>query len=893
MPVGIPEASIDFTQDAPDRPVDWSSEVAGYYYINTQTGSTAQTYGTPTAPRKYWPANIKPGSYIEIAGAFSNGFSSGGRMFTINGTDDTWVANTSGPVWITGAKNAEGYIEKIGFQITGSNVYISDLNFKNGGALQISSATVGYPAKNIVVRNVDIVGGMAIEGNSPTSGSDNIIVYNSTFHDAGDINAVGDEDAHLMTVGAGCSNIWLLNNTAHTASGAGLQVLGGPTRGNTHNVYAAGNEIYNVRQAGMWVKYGSNVVFSSNYIHDIISTPWSVSKGMGAQYEPDELWMINNHVHGAEYGVRVPSTNGTAWRQKVYVIGNVIHDIRPVQSDTFPGPIESTSSWQSAAIHVNGAHDHYIYNNLVFDAPNGIDSSSAGITRIRNNIVLDVTKAHVNEPTGYHILAEIQDLNEEVFIDNNYIGSGMYAQVRHGIYQTSAALNAVSGASDNIEGTNIITVANIDAIMNAQTIDSQGFTALEDAGINVDNILVTAFRSNFTDTVGIDRDIFGVQRKLGSMDIGPFVINGLPPTAAELAAAELAAAEAAAAELAAAEAAAAELAAAEAAAAELAAAEAAAAELAAAEAAAAEAAAAEAAAAELAAAEAAAAELAAAEAAAAEAAAAEAAAAEAAAAEAAAAELAAAEAAAAELAAAAAELAAAEAAAAELAAAEAAAAELAAAEAAAAELAAAEAAAAELAAAELAAAELAAAEAAAAELAAAEAAAAELAAAELAAAEAAAAELAAAELAAAELAAAELAAAELAAAELAAAELAAAEAAAAELAAAEAAAAELAAAEAAAAELAAAEAAAAELAAAEAAAAELAAAELAAAELAAAEAAAAELAVAEAAEAAAAEAAAAEAAAIIPEKPANITLTLTSDSYFPTKPGNVNVIQTP
>ena len=74
--------------------------------------------------------------------------------------------------------------------------------------------------------------------------------------------------------------------------------------------------------------------------------------------------------------------------------------------------IHGASSWQPAGILLNGSHDHYIYNNLIFDAPNGIDSSGGGITRIRNNIILDVTESQNKGQNGYHILAEIPHLDD-------------------------------------------------------------------------------------------------------------------------------------------------------------------------------------------------------------------------------------------------------------------------------------------------------------------------------------------------------------------------------------------------------------------------------------------------------------------------------------------------
>jgi len=533
MPVGIPDTTLDFQQEMPVRPSDWSVEVPGYYYIDYQNGSKNQAYGTPTAPRKMIPSPAPAGSYIEIAGEYTQGFSrTTNRMYTFNGTDDAWNAGVAGPVWITGAKDTDGAISLVGFQMQGSNIFISDLDFINGAKIQVSSSSKGYKAENVVIRNVDITGGgLSVVGDA-TAPVNNIIIYNSKFHDFGDIYSETDEDAHLVSIGAYISNLWVLDNLLHTASGAGVQVLGASERGTTNNIYVGNNEVYDVRQSGLWVKSGTNVVFSSNTIRNVISTPWSPSKGMGAQYLPDELWMINNHVSGVEYGIRIASTTGVSWTQKIYAIGNIIHNVRTLQEGSKVGPISNTSSWQSAAIHIAGSHEQYIYNNLIFDAPNGIDSSSPKKTVIKNNIILDVTAEHVNEPTGYHILAEIQELNEGVFIENNYFGEGMHVQVHKGVtnvlHNNVNILNAEEGASNNIQGTNIITQNNIDAIMDAMSIDGLGFTKLKDAGTNINDILITRFKSQFPDTSGINSDIFSKLRNLGeAIDIGPFEQEGV------------------------------------------------------------------------------------------------------------------------------------------------------------------------------------------------------------------------------------------------------------------------------------------------------------------------------------------------------------------------------
>ena len=526
MPVGVPETSINFEQDMPSRPRDWSQEVPGYYYIDQENGSQSAAYGSERLAKKYLPTPIPAGSYIEISGNYNHAKPSGIYHVLSRGTNDTWVANESGPVWITQAKNAPAAFTAARVLFYGENLFVTDIDFNQGAAIQVGSMTNGYAAENIVVRNVDVTGGgINILGASETSGSKNVIVYNSSFHDAGDINADFDEDAHLINIGSGCSNIWLLNNTGYNASGAGVQVLGDSTT--THNIYVGGNEFYNIRQSGLWVKHGKDVVFSSNYIHDVISTPWSVSKGIGAQYEPNGLWIINNRISGAQYGVRIASTKNTAWKQKVYIIGNVIHDINALGEPV--GPISSMSSWQPAAIHLAGAHEHYIYNNLIFNAPNGIDSSTPGIMQIRNNIILDVSESQPEGQHGYHILAEIQDLNDKVFIENNYFGADMRVQVRHDIYDVVDSLNETKGAKYNVAGNNFITADNIDALMSAMTIDGIDYTQLENKGAYVNDILVEKFTSVFG-TTSINTDIFGMPRvQSDAIDIGPFEKSNAKP----------------------------------------------------------------------------------------------------------------------------------------------------------------------------------------------------------------------------------------------------------------------------------------------------------------------------------------------------------------------------
>lgn len=68
-PIGVPTAWIAPDAVSPGRPVDWSSEVPGYYFIDYSAGTnTGRTYGTPTAPRKTIPSTFGPGTYYEVKG---------------------------------------------------------------------------------------------------------------------------------------------------------------------------------------------------------------------------------------------------------------------------------------------------------------------------------------------------------------------------------------------------------------------------------------------------------------------------------------------------------------------------------------------------------------------------------------------------------------------------------------------------------------------------------------------------------------------------------------------------------------------------------------------------------------------------------------------------------
>ena len=521
MPIGIPETDIDFTQNAPERPKDWSEEVPGYYYIDMQNGTTKVTYGSEANPKKDLPRTFPAGSYVEIVGELKI---SDAYVVEVNGTNEAWIANNSGPVWITTSQVDKGTITGGRLILKGSNVFLTNLNFEEKGKPQVGSPTAGYDIENIVIRNNDINGSNIAGTGISINRASNAIIYNNKIHDFGDVNATFDEDAHVINIGKNNTNIWVLGNKQHTASGAGLQVLGDSST--TKNIFVGDNEVYNVRQSGIWLKGGKNVVFSSNYVHDIIHTSWSVSKGMGAQYEPDELWMINNRIEGAEYGIRIASTSSTEHEQNIFIIGNVIHDI---SEKSAVGNVGGANSWQTAAIHLVGGSEIWIYNNLIFDAPNGITSSSQVTpTHIKNNIVFDLTNSQEDGNYGRSIWAEFLSIEDgEIDINNNYFDNHMLIE-RAGKTYTSISEIASLGATNNISETPFASNTELEDIISNKSMSGYDFSEVTDLGSDVSGVTTTLFSATFsTETEGLDTDILDQFRVQGnSIDIGPFETSG-------------------------------------------------------------------------------------------------------------------------------------------------------------------------------------------------------------------------------------------------------------------------------------------------------------------------------------------------------------------------------
>ncbi len=526
MPKGVPNAWIDPDITAPGRPSPWTTEQVGYYYIDWNTGTnTGRTYGTPTAPRKNIPTTIPAGSRVELApGSYGGGIQ---LIVAANGNSLPWEAGVSGPAWLIGAPDlASVFTMKTIMQ--GSYFYISGIKWMKPSShtLLIGSGSVSRPVDHFLLRNCDIDGsgqlgalGMTLEGRADGKVA-NVIIYNNEIHGFGNMAATTDAEADNSAFATGneVSNVWFVKNRCHTCTAGVRAGAAGTINGQAicSRFYLADCEVFNILQHGMTVKFCIDAVISSNYIHDIIDTPWSPSKCIGAQYAPQGLWIIFNRLHGGRYGVFLGSTTTsevTDW--PVYIIGNIITGTRQPS-----GTYTNGGGYGNGAIGIWGSRERYVIGNTLYDNCAGVLTppvAADSLTEIRNNIISNISDDRGTDVTGgFHIVAGGGALDQNIHIDNNlYYDGGTTSRIRwNNNNYTVAELRAATGQGDK-------DIAADPVFVGAESGDfrTKGGSPIINAG---DATLINVLEEKFLSTFGtsIKSDFNGTMRLPGAPDIG-------------------------------------------------------------------------------------------------------------------------------------------------------------------------------------------------------------------------------------------------------------------------------------------------------------------------------------------------------------------------------------
>lgn len=516
-PVGIPEPVFGkfhpIEAVSPAHPSGWpSQEVENYYYIdNTHPNATdsGNPYGTPDKPRESIPEKTySAGSYVEIHGGPYTG---GGQIiFTANGTEDN-------PVWIRGGDpNNKALIrgEMIG---KGQYFVVENLRFDESRKTLKIREHKSNVAHYVSVRNNEFSGPgyddgytavLSASGGSGNRAS-NIVFYKNTVHGFGNTDRNAKEnDYHGIIVHTNVDYVWVLENTIYDNGGDSIQIGTASTADSNRvsHVYVGGNDFSGDRENAVDIKEADNVVISSNIMYDYAESTSSAGEVVIIHNNATNVYVINNRMHTASYGVMTTSAINT------WVIGNTIWNIH-----NDPGTSWDNDSLYSAgaAIHFRGDTTGGAINNTIYDYDTGIQLASGSNYTIANNIFLNRATSN-----GYDLLVNSSSIASSTdFMNNLFYG-------HEPRFMWNGSTVGVSGLKSEGECNGCVTKDPKLAVGGAGV--ASLFTAasdspVKDAGANIASIL-----QDFTNIYGVSitKDLFGNSRFSGAIDIGAFEIGG-------------------------------------------------------------------------------------------------------------------------------------------------------------------------------------------------------------------------------------------------------------------------------------------------------------------------------------------------------------------------------
>ncbi len=239
---------------------------------------------------------------------------------------------------------------------------------------------------------------------------DSVVIFDNNIHDNGDVNADYDQDVHGIAVSDHVTHLWVVDNQISGNSGDGIQINAGTGQGaSTHHLYIARNVSHNNKQSGFWVKEATDVVFSQNESYGHRPSNSSLGQCMGAQYAPDWVWFLFNHVHDCEYGVTQMSDNGESTH--TFVIGNLIENIHHTQ------PSDPTDAWGPSAIMMSGGYERHVVHNTIANVDSGVNiASPVGSLDAADNIITGIT-----EPAASHLLLDFGSLAANTTFHHNLL----------------------------------------------------------------------------------------------------------------------------------------------------------------------------------------------------------------------------------------------------------------------------------------------------------------------------------------------------------------------------------------------------------------------------------------------------------------------------------------
>lgn len=381
-PIGIPNPKVNWetldpieqaTPETAEKCPNWpNSATPGCYFYNPEhpdSTDTSNPFGYPQKPRKTMAqGTYAAGTYMFIGGMLNTA--------TINLLFNCTAEN---PCWITSnTQNQGGFTGngRISLQ-TSSYLFIENLLIADkpvnysASAISISNtpntttSTHNISVRNNTVRNIEYTSpDSAFSVTSRNGGtSHDIVIYNNSFTNIGAPDDTVDRDLHSLgisindlIVGTETYNVWVLNNIFKDST-QGLQInarANGKER--LHHVYVGFNYGEHERQRSLSTKQATHVIFSQNeVIPGVNQAAGGYSEGMGWSLGADYIWFLFNNIHNGSDGFRnSDSTGGTSATSRVFIIGNIVHDLSLNPYVTLAGRLGNAVNLEKGAstIHV-------------------------------------------------------------------------------------------------------------------------------------------------------------------------------------------------------------------------------------------------------------------------------------------------------------------------------------------------------------------------------------------------------------------------------------------------------------------------------------------------------------------------------------------------------------
>jgi len=345
-PIGIPrpEFGIEESYRMYDNPANRNPNLTyhqdqegGYYthYIdNTHLNATDSDnpYGTAERPRVSFPeqSTIVPGSVIEMHGG---PYSFGWYSLKSSGTQ-TQPIFWRGP---SGASVDEMPLINSGdIYISGHYIIIENINFgpnyENSAKIAVRPITVDEEAHHVSIRNCESGAGMIAVSYVDGAIAENVVFYNNHIHlyDMVPPDVSAEPDRCGVGIGGRSNKVWIVDNHIHHLSGDCVGA-GHGARYTARNYYIGRNIMHDTSENAVDLKEVENIIVSENIMYNYAGGSSGQSYGAamvlhyGPTYSPKNTWVLYNEIYNCNAtGIQV----GGDQEHPVYIIGNIIHDIR-------------------------------------------------------------------------------------------------------------------------------------------------------------------------------------------------------------------------------------------------------------------------------------------------------------------------------------------------------------------------------------------------------------------------------------------------------------------------------------------------------------------------------------------------------------------------------------